>query len=91
MRAVVFHRRAARYLSHMPRDRAMQLRDALREVAGLPNIADHPNIKQMKGDMAGWSRLRVGSYRAILQVTIIEIDEVLYVDAIGPRGDIYKG
>lgn len=43
----------------------------------------------MGGDMAGWSRLRVGSYRAILQVTVIEIDEVLYVDAIGPRGDIY--
>lgn len=51
--------------------------DALREVASLPNIADHPGIKQMKGDMAGWSRLRVGSYRAILQVTIIEIDEVI--------------
>lgn len=39
--------------------------------------------------MAGWSRLRVGSYRAILQVTVIEIDKVLYVDAVGPRGDIY--
>lgn len=41
--------------------------------------------------MAGWSRLRVGSYRAILQVAVIEIDEVLYVGAIGPRGDIYNG
>lgn len=91
MREIVFHRRAARYLSRMPRDRAIQVRDALREVAALANIVDHPNIKQMSGEMAGWSRLRVGSYRAILQVTIIEIDEVLYVDAIGPRGDIYKG
>ena len=91
MRAIVLHRRAARYLSRMPRDRAAQVRDALREVAGLANVADHPDIKQMSGDMAGWLRLRVGSYRAILQVTIIQIDEVLYVDAIGPRGDIYKG
>ncbi|WP_265594254.1 hypothetical protein [Haloferula sp. BvORR071] len=74
----------------MPRDRVVQVRDALREVAGLANIADHPHIKQMSGGMAGWSRLRIGSYRAILQVTVIEIDEVLYVDAIGPRGDIYK-
>ncbi len=49
MRAIVFHRRAARYLSRMPRD------------------------------------------RAILQLTLMEIDEVLYVDAIGPRGDIYNG
>ena len=91
MRAIVFHRRAARYFGRMPRDRAVQVRDALREVAALANIADHPNTKSMSGEMAGWSRLRVGSYRAILQLTVIEIDEVLYVDAIGPRGDIYKG
>jgi mRNA interferase RelE/StbE len=91
MRAIVFHRRAARYLSRMPRDRAIQVRDALREVAELAAITDHPNIKSMIGTMDGWFRLRVGSYHAILQVTLMEIDEVLYVDAIGPRGDIYNG
>jgi mRNA-degrading endonuclease RelE of RelBE toxin-antitoxin system len=91
MRAVVLHRRAARYLSRMPRDRAAQVRDALREVAALDDIASHHDIKQMSGSMAGWSRLRVGGYRAILQVTIVEVGEVLFVDAIGPRGDIYKG
>ena len=90
MRSIVLHRRAARYLSRMPRDRAVQVRDALREVAALPNIADHPSIRPMSGEMAGWSRLRVGGYRAILQVTVIEIDEVLYVGTIGSRGDIYK-
>jgi mRNA-degrading endonuclease RelE of RelBE toxin-antitoxin system len=89
MRAIIFHRRAAAYLSRMPRDRAARMRDALREVALLAAITDHPNIKPMRGGMAGWFRLRVGSYRAILQVTVMEIDEVLYVDAIGPRGDIY--
>ena len=41
--------------------------------------------------MAGEFRLRVRGYRAILQVTVMEIDEVLYVDAIGPRGDVYNG
>ena len=90
MRDVVFHRRAARYVARMPRDRAVQVLDALREVASLDNITEHTNLKQIGGDMAGWSRLRVGSYRAILQVTLIETAEVLYVDAIGPRGDIYK-
>ena len=79
-----------------PRDtwvacRATQVRDALREVAGLDDISSHPSIQPMGGDMTGWSRLRVGSYRAILQVTVIVVDEVLYVDAVGPRGDIYKG
>jgi mRNA interferase RelE/StbE len=91
MRAIVFHRRAARYLSRMPRDRAVQVRDALREVAALVAITEHPSIKSMSGDMDGWFRLRVGSYRAILHVSVMENDEVLHVDAIGPRGDIYNG
>lgn len=40
MRAIFFHRRAARYLSRMPKDRAAQVRDALREVASLENIVE---------------------------------------------------
>ena len=91
MRAIVFHRRAARYLGRMPRDRAIQVRDALREVAGIDEITSHPGIRPMSGGMSGWCRLRVGCYRAILHVAVIEIDEVIYVDAIGPRGDVYKG
>lgn len=91
MRSIVFHRRVANYFSRIPRDRAAQVRDALVEVAGLENITCHPEIKQMSGGMAGWSRLLIGSHRAIMQVTVIETGEVLYVDAIGPRGDIYKG
>lgn len=90
MRTIVFHRRAAKYLGRMPRDRAIQVRGALREVAILDDISTHPNLKPMSGNMSGWSRLRVGKYRAILHVAVIEVDEVLYVDAIGPRGDIYK-
>ena len=31
----------------------------------LDEISNHPNLKQMGGNMAGWSRLRTGSYRAI--------------------------
>lgn len=89
MREIVLHRRAVRYLSRMPKDRASQVRDALREVAALDKISSHPNIKAMAGGMAGWSRLRVGGYRAILQVMVMTVDEVLYVDAIGPRGDMY--
>lgn len=91
MRNIIFHRRAAKYLGKMPKERAAQVRDALQEVAALDDIAAHPNVKQMSGNMTGWTRLRVGGYRAILQVTIIKVDEVIYVDAIGPRGDVYKG
>jgi|GEM_PF-5994230 len=53
MQAIVFHRRAARYLIRMPRDRAVQVRDSLREVAALANIADHPGIKTIAGKWPG--------------------------------------
>lgn len=66
MRAIVFHRRAASYLSRMPHDRAAQVRDALVEIARLENVASYLGMKQMIGGMAGWSRLRIGNYRAIM-------------------------
>lgn len=91
MRKITFHRRAAKYLRRMPKDRAALVRDALYEVAALDEVGSHPNVKQMKGDMSAWSRLRVGSYRAIIQVTIVVEGEELYIDALGSRGDIYKG
>ena len=91
MRAISFHRRAARYLARMPRDRAIQVKDALKEVAELEEIASHSSIKSMSGEMANWSRLRVGGYRAILKVSEVGGKEVLYVDTLGPRGDVYKG
>ncbi len=43
-----------------------ELPDALVEIAGLENVASYSGIKQMSGGMAGWSRLRIGNYRAIM-------------------------
>lgn len=89
MREVILHRRAAGYLRRMPRERQIQMRDALRTVAGLSDIASHPGIKPLSGDLSGWYRLRVGSYRAILQLREDGGVEVVFVDYIGPRGDAY--
>jgi len=89
MREIVYHRRASKYLGRMPRERQEQMLRALEEVAGLDDPADHPDTRAMKGEWKNWYRLRVGSYRSILKVTIIRVDEVIYVDFIGPRGDAY--
>lgn len=74
----------------MPRDRQIEMRDALREIAELEDIGTYPSIIQMKGGSGEWSRLRVGLYRAILQVAVKKDHEVLYVDFLGPRGGAYK-
>ena len=89
MREIVLHRRAAKYLRRMPKQRQIEMRDVLREVAALEDIGTHSGIRPMSGDMRGWFRLRVGVYRAILKLSVIEVDEVLFVDYIGPRGDAY--
>ena len=89
MREIVLHRRAEKNLSRMPRHRQIQMLAALEEVADLANISEHPNIRALSGELAGWFRLRVGVYRAILQPRKVDPSEVLYVAYIGPRGDAY--
>ena len=42
----------------------------------------------MAGDWAGYHRVRVGNVRVIFW---IDKDNLISVDHIGPRGDIYKG
>ena len=42
----------------------------------------------MSGDWAGYRRIRVGEVRVIFWYDVEE--DTLYVDHIGPRGDIYK-
>lgn len=51
----------------MPPNRQRQMVNALEEVADLEDIEDHPNVRQLHGEFAGWYRLRAGVYRAILQ------------------------
>ena len=89
MRRIVLHRRAVKYLRCMPRDRQAQIVQALEEIAAVQNLGEHPHIKALSGEFAGWFRRRTGIYRSILQPRQEDADEVLYVDYIGPRGDAY--
>ena len=89
MRRIVLHRRAVKYLRGMPRERQVQIVQALEAIAGIPQLSDHPNIKALSGEFAGWFRLRTGVYRSIVQPRQENSEEVLYVDYIGPRGDAY--
>ena len=89
MRRIVLHRRAVKSLRGMPRDRQAQIVQALEEIAAVQNLREHPSIKALSGEFAGWFRLRTGVYRSIVQPRQEDPDEILYVDYIGPRGDAY--
>ena len=43
----------------------------------------------MVGDWAGYYRLRVGNVRVIFWID--KDENIISVDHIGPRGDVYKG
>jgi mRNA interferase RelE/StbE len=83
---VVVHRRAARYLRRLPTDQREAIKRRLRELADEPDR--RADLIEMKGRWKGYHRLRIGSHRLILFLDGQE--SVIYVDHIGPRGDVYK-
>ncbi|MEH2141385.1 type II toxin-antitoxin system RelE family toxin [Nostoc sp.] len=48
----------------------------------------HPNIKPLKGDLAGYYRYRIGDYRVIYQVDD-ETNQVM-VNTIAHRREVYE-
>lgn len=51
-----------------------------------PSEGSH--IKKLKGRLAGKYRYDVGGFRIVYSID--EHSKVVYIEAIGPRGDIYK-
>ncbi len=86
MYRVVVHRRAARYLQRLPRSQRERIQSLLRDVALEP--VRRPNVKPMVGEWQGYYRIRVGDTRIIFWLDTQEM--TVYVDHIGPRGDVYK-
>jgi mRNA interferase RelE/StbE len=87
MSKVVVHRRALHYLQRLSRPERDRVRAALLRLA--EDIAGYHGVVQMAGEWKGYQRIRVGDIRIIFWYD--KTDDILYVDHIGPRGDIYKG
>lgn len=52
------------------------------------NPFGHPGTKQLKGELAGSLRIRIGNVRIIFSVD--EEDRIVYIEVIGYRGNVYK-
>ena len=87
MYTVVVHRRAVSYLKKLPQDQQTRIKYVLNEMGNDPFGIS--NVKNMVGDWAGYQRMRVGSTRIIFWVD--KDKKIIYVDHVGPRGDVYKG
>jgi len=86
MYRVVVHRRAAHYLQRLPRAQRERLQFLLSDLALEP--VRRPDAKPMVGEWKGYYRIRVGDMRIIFWLDTQEM--MVYVDHIGPRGDVYK-
>ncbi len=86
MSNVIVHRHAAKYLKRLPKENKDRIKDILKQLENNP--LKHSGIKQMFGEWAGYHRIRVGKLRIIFWFDTKE--DIVYVDHIGPRGDVYK-
>ena len=86
MSKVIVHRHAAKYLKRLPEPAKSRIKAILKELESDPT--DQPGVKQMVGNWAGYHRLRVGAFRIVYWYE--KGEDTVYVDHIGPRGDVYK-
>ena len=86
MSKTVVHRRALRYIRRLPRPEQERVRIALKRLAEEPGA--YPGLVHMAGEWTGYQRIRIGSLRVIFWYD--DQEDIIYVDHIGPRGDVYK-
>ncbi len=86
MSKVIVHRHAVKYLKRLPKSTQQRIKTILKQLEADP--LDQLGIKHMVGDWSGYHRLRAGKLRIIYWYDAKE--DIVYVDHIGPRGDVYK-
>ena len=86
MSHVIVHRHPAKYLKRLPKKTKDRIKDILKQLE--TNPLKYSGIKQMYGEWAGYHRIRAGNLRIIFWYDAKE--DIVYVDHIGPRGDVYK-
>ncbi len=92
---IKYSKKSLKFLAKQDNSTVARIRTAIEKLTYSPPEGD---IKVMQGSDKGKMRLRVGSYRVIYwylkknEKTESEngIIEILYIDEIGNRGDIYK-
>ncbi len=81
---IIYEKKASKMLGKMPMKMAQAFQEKIAAFAANPYDA-HVDVKRLEGTKSSY-RLRHGSWRAILVMT----PDVLMVEKIGARGDVYK-
>jgi mRNA interferase RelE/StbE len=86
MSKVVIHHNAAKYIKRLPLNAQKRIKEVLKQLEKRP--LGHSDVKHMLGEWKGYHRIRVGKMRIIFYYD--EAENTLYIDHVGPRGDVYK-
>jgi mRNA interferase RelE/StbE len=85
---IKFSSHAEKYYKKLDKELRGRIKKELTEMGDLIDPLTHPAVKPLIGEMRGFYRIRIGSYRAIFSI-IHEIKTIAVVN-IAPRGDVYK-
>jgi len=86
MYKVAVYKEAAKYYKKLDIKTQRRVDSVIESIMTSPSEGSH--IKKLKGRLAGKFRYDIGHLRIIY--VIDEHRKVIYIEAIGPRGDIYK-
>ena len=80
------HKRASKYYESLGDRTGRRINKAIDEISKRPFKGKH--IKRLRGKLEGKYRYVVGNLRIVYQVN--DEEETILIEAIGPRGDVYK-
>ncbi len=80
------HKKAAKYYESLDDKTAKRINKAIEAMSINPLEGLH--IKRLRGTHEGKYRYAIGDLRIVYRVN--EEDKIIFIEAIGPRGDIYK-
>ncbi len=81
-----FYKQSARYYKKLDAKTQRRVNAAIDDIIQNPFEGTH--VKKLKGLLGGKYRYDIGSLRVIYYIDVD--NEIIYVEAIGPKGDIYK-
>ena len=84
---IKYSKKSLKFLAKQDRATVTRITTAIEKLTYTPPEGD---IKPLQGAERGKMRLRVGGYRVIYWYTEEKGLEILFIDEIGNRGDIYK-
>ena len=86
MYKLLLHKKAAKYYANLDEKASGRINRAIEIL--LENPTQGPHIRRLRGRCLGKYRYAVGALRIVYQVD--QEHEKILIEAIGPRGDIYK-